>query len=91
VLAARIDYGVRIHNLVPIRFARSWGERPLLLIHGESDTLVPVRQDHELASAAGASCLTMTLPGVAHVRACESDPEASIRVVGSFFHDHLSL
>jgi uncharacterized protein len=90
LLAARIIYGVRTDNLVPTRFARSWGERPLLLIHGESDTLVPVSQAHELASAVGASCLTMTLPGVNHVQAYETDPEAYIRVVGSFFHDHLS-
>jgi pimeloyl-ACP methyl ester carboxylesterase len=90
LLAARFVYGVRTDNLVPIRFARAWGGRPLLLIHGESDTLVPVSQAHELAGAVGASCLTMTLPGVDHVQAYESDPEAYIRVVGSFFHDHLS-
>ena len=60
------------------------------MIHGESDTLVPVSQAYELASAVGASCLTMTLPGVDHVQAYDSDPEAYIRVVGSFFHDHLS-
>jgi pimeloyl-ACP methyl ester carboxylesterase len=90
LLAARFVYGVRTDNLVPIRFARAWGGRPLLLIHGESDTLVPVSQAHELAGAVGASCLTMMLPGVDHVQAYESDPEAYIRVVGSFFHDHLS-
>ena len=90
LLAAHIVYGVRTDNLVPIRFARAWGGRPLLLIHGESDTLVPVSQAYELASAVGTSCLTMTLPGVDHVQAYESDPDAYIRVVGSFFHDHLS-
>ena len=90
LLAARMVYGVRTDNLVPIRFARLWGERPLLVIHGESDTLVPVSQAHQIASAIGASCLTMTLPGVDHVQAYESDPEAYVRVVGSFFHEHLS-
>ena len=32
----------------------------------------------------------MTLPGVDHVQAYDSDPQAYIRVVGSFFRDHLS-
>ena len=49
LLAARWIYGVRTDDLVPIRFARSWGERPVLLIHGESDTTVPVGQAAKLA------------------------------------------
>jgi len=90
LLAARWVYGVRTDDLVPTRFARAWGERPLLVIHGESDTIVPVSQARELASAAGACCLTMTLPGVDHVKCYESDPEGYVRVVGTFFDDHLS-
>jgi uncharacterized protein len=89
LLAARVIYGVRTDDLVPIRSARAWGERPLLVIHGESDTLVPLSQAREIASAAGASCLTLMLPGVDHVQAYNSDPKAYIRVVSSFFRDHL--
>jgi pimeloyl-ACP methyl ester carboxylesterase len=83
LLAARVIYGVRTDDLIPIRSAGEWGNRPLLLIHGESDTLVPVSQAREIATAVGASCLTMTLPGVDHVQAYQSDPKAYIRVVGS--------
>jgi uncharacterized protein len=90
LLAARLIYGVRTDDLVPIRSARAWGERPLLLIHGESDTIVPVSQAHALAEAAGSSCLTMTLPGVDHVQAYDSDPEGYVTTVGTFFNDHLS-
>jgi dipeptidyl aminopeptidase/acylaminoacyl peptidase len=90
LLAARLLYGVRTDDLVPIQFARDWGGRPLLLIHGESDALVPVSQARELAAAAGKSCTTMTLPGVDHVQAYNSDPEAYVRLVGSFFRDHLT-
>jgi uncharacterized protein len=90
LLAARFIFGVRTDDLVPIRSARAWGERPLLLIHGESDTLVPVSQAHALAEAAGTSCLTVTLPGVDHVQAYESDPEGYVSTVGAFFTDHLS-
>ena len=73
--AARWVFGVRTDDLVPIKAARSWGDRPLLLIHGESDSIVPVSQAFELASAAGASCLTMTLPGVEHVQAVRGGPQ----------------
>jgi uncharacterized protein len=90
LLAARWVYGARTDDLVPTRFARAWGERPLLVIHGESDTIVPVSQARELASAAGACCLTMTLPGVDHVKCYDSDPAGYVRVVGAFFNDHLT-
>ncbi|HZW32219.1 MAG TPA: alpha/beta hydrolase, partial [Isosphaeraceae bacterium] len=90
LLAARWIFGVRTDDLVPIRSARSWGERPLLLIHGESDTIVPVSQARELARNLGTSCMTLTLPGVEHVQAYDSDPAGYVETVGTFFDDHLS-
>ncbi len=90
LLAARLVYGVRTDDLVPIRFARDWGQRPLLLIHGESDSIVPVSQARELATAAGSMCLTMTLPGVDHVQAYQSDPRGYVALVGGFFSAHLT-
>jgi uncharacterized protein len=88
--AARWVYGVRTDDLVPIKAARSWGNRPLLLIHGESDSIVPVSQAYQLADAAGASCLTLMLPGVEHVQAYQSDPQAYVSLIEDFFQDHLS-
>src|SRR4029077_7824819 len=79
LLAARWIFGVRTDDLVPIRFARSWGGGALLLIHGESDTIVPVSQTYELARNLGASCLTLTLPGVEHIQAYETNPEGYVR------------
>jgi pimeloyl-ACP methyl ester carboxylesterase len=90
LLAARWVYGARTDDLVPTRFARAWGERPLLVIHGESDTIVPVSQARELAKAAGSCCLTMTMPGVDHVKCYESDPAGYVRLVGTFFDEHLT-
>jgi pimeloyl-ACP methyl ester carboxylesterase len=89
LLAARWVYGVRTDDLIPTRFARAWGERPLLLIHGTSDSTVPFSQAEELARAAGNTCLTRLLPGVEHVKAYQSDPEGYVQVVGTFFNDHL--
>jgi pimeloyl-ACP methyl ester carboxylesterase len=90
LLAARFCYGVRTDDLIPIRFARAWGDRPLLLIHGESDSIVPLKQAHQLAQAVGSSCLTVTLPGVDHVKAYESDPDNYVKLVGQFFNSHLT-
>ncbi len=81
--AARLFYGLRTEELVPIKAAASWGDRPLLLIHGESDSIVPVAQALRLGRAAGASCLTLTLPGVEHVQAYHSDPEKYVEAVTS--------
>lgn len=87
--AARLFYGLRAEELVPIKAAASWGDRPLLLIHGESDSTVPVAQALRLGRAAGASCMTLTLPGVEHVQAYRSDPEKYVDLITAFFHDHL--
>jgi len=88
--AARLAYGVRTDDLVPIRSARRWGNRPLLLIHGEADSIVPVSQARSLAAAAGPWCQAVTLPGVEHVQAYDYDPERYVAAVDSFFNSHLS-
>ena len=88
--AARLAYGVRTDDLIPIRSAKSWGSRPLLLIHGEADMTVPVRQARLLASAAGPTCRTVVLPGIDHVKAYESDPENYVSAVDAFFRRNLS-
>lgn len=90
LLAARWAFGIRTDDLVPIRIARTWGARPVLLIHGESDTIVPLKQARELKRTLGASCLMLTLPGVEHVQAYASDRERYIRIVSTFFLSHLS-
>lgn len=90
LLAARYCYGVRTDDLIPIRYARAWGQRPLLLIHGECDSIVPVNQAQQLAEAVGSSCRTVTLPGVDHVQAYQSDPENYVKLVGRFFNSTLT-
>jgi len=89
LFAAHRAFGVRTDDLVPIRSARRWGLRPLLLIHGEADTVVPVRQARDLARAAGPSCSEVTLPGVEHVAAYRRDPRGYVAAVDGFFRSHL--
>ena len=88
--AAHLAYGVRTDDLVPIRSAHLWGQRPLLLIHGEADSIVPVSQAKRLAQAAGPWCRAVTLPGVEHAQAYDCDPERYVSAVESFFNQYLS-
>jgi len=88
--AAHLAYGVRTDDLIPIRSARSWGRRPLLLIHGESDTTVPARQARRLAEAAGSWCQTVMVPGVEHVEAYRVNPARYVSRVDAFLHQNLT-
>jgi uncharacterized protein len=88
--AAHLAYGVRTDDLIPIRSARSWGKRPLLLIHGEADTTVPARQARLLARAAGSSCQTLMVPGVEHVEAYRVNPAKYVSRVDSFLQKNLT-
>jgi pimeloyl-ACP methyl ester carboxylesterase len=87
--AARLLFGVRTDDLVPIRFARRWGRRPLLMFHGEADSIVPVRQARQLAEAAGPSCRAVILPDVEHVQAYFYNPRRYVSTVHAFFQQHL--
>jgi len=88
--AARVAYGVRTDDLIPTRSARSWGRRPLLLIHGGADSTVPVRQARLIARAAGPSCQAVVLPGVEHTQAYRTDPEQYVAAVDTFFRHNLA-
>jgi len=85
LLAARLAFGVRTDDLVPLRSALNWGARPLLLIHGEADSVVPVRQARQIARAIGPTCQAVTLPGVEHVGAYGRDPARYVAAVDRFF------
>ncbi len=88
--AAHLAFGVRTDDLIPIRSARSWGRRPLLLIHGEADTIVPAQQARMLASALGATCQTVMVPGVEHVEAYRMNPERYVSRVDRFLQKNLT-
>lgn len=87
--AARIAFGVRTDNLLPVRSALLWGRRPLLLIHGEADSIVPVQQARQLARAIGPTCQSVILPGVEHVGAYNDSPDRYITAVDRFFDRNL--
>lgn len=89
LLAARLAYGVRTDDLVPLRVAHLWEGRPLLLIHGGADRMVPPGHSQQLAGQAGATCQLYLRPGVTHADAYRCDPEWYIRTIDEFFERHL--
>jgi alpha-beta hydrolase superfamily lysophospholipase len=89
LFAAHRAYGIRTDDIRPARSASDWRGRPILLIHGEADTTVPVRQSREIARTLGSSCTLVTLPGVEHVEAYRSNPKEYVDRAQAFFNKHL--
>lgn len=90
LFAAHRVFGLDAGNLVPIRLVKHWGDRPILLLHGEADTTVPLQQARRLARALGPSCRLLTWPGVGHVELYHSDPNRYIDLVDEFFRRNLA-
>jgi alpha-beta hydrolase superfamily lysophospholipase len=90
LFVAHRAFGIRTDDLKPIRSAAAWGSRPLLLIHGEADSIVPVRHAYALAEALGPACEAILLPGVEHVRAFRADKSGYVARVDEFFDGHLA-
>lgn len=89
LLAARLVYGVRTDDLVPARLASGWGDRPMLLIHGTADSIVPYDQGRAIAEAVGPACVLVTLPGVEHAMAYRDDRIGYVDRLDRFFGAHL--
>jgi alpha-beta hydrolase superfamily lysophospholipase len=90
LLAARVAFDVPVGDLVPIRAAARWGDRPLLVIHGTADHLVPPDQSRRLAGAAGPSAELVIVPGVRHIEAHKADPSGYTDRLAAFLDAHLA-
>jgi alpha-beta hydrolase superfamily lysophospholipase len=75
-----IDLVRWIHRLAP---------RPLLLIFGEQDVIVPKSEIDRLCVRAGESKEVWRVPGVGHRRIEQSQPEAYRQRITQFFSAHL--
>ena len=89
ICAAQLCYGLPSDGVDPIRFAKDWGERPLLLIHGVEDLVVPISQAQELEHAIGSSCQLYSWQDAGHIEAYQKHKEEYVRKVGDFFDRHL--
>jgi pimeloyl-ACP methyl ester carboxylesterase len=74
-------YAIRPIDGLPALAARGV---PLLVIHGEGDTLVPVGHGRRLAAAYGPGVETYFVPGAAHVGSFKVDPETYLARLTAF-------
>lgn len=82
--ATRLRYGYRFHEVAPVEAIARIAPRPLLLVHGEDDPVIPVEHAHRLAAAAGERARLRIVPGVGHCGAYFADRPGYIAQVGDF-------
>jgi uncharacterized protein len=91
ILMGRIMYGIDLADDLPVRAVARLGTRPVLLIHGTSDDMVPVAHAYMLQKA-GANDPNLQLwivPNVCHTCAYTSNPEEYTKRVIDFFDRNL--
>jgi pimeloyl-ACP methyl ester carboxylesterase len=81
VLMARTLLGVDAYGIRPIDGLPALAARgvPLLAIHGEADSLIPIHHGQRLAAAYGPGAETHFVPGAGHVRSYVTDPDTYTR------------
>lgn len=87
----RLLYGIDYANNIPARAVTRLGSRPVLLIHGTSDQLIPVSHAYMLLQA-GANDPNLQLwivPNACHTCAYRQNPEEYSKRVLAFFDENL--
>jgi alpha-beta hydrolase superfamily lysophospholipase len=82
-------HGYRFSSARPIDAVARIAPRPLLLIHGSADTVVPVEHAHRLYDAAGEPHELWVAEGAEHCGAYFADRQAYCRRVVGFFDQYL--
>jgi dipeptidyl aminopeptidase/acylaminoacyl peptidase len=81
--------GYDSRDVVPVEAIRHIAPRPVFLIHGPEDHLVPVRHARMLREAAGGPVELWEVPGAGHVGCHATAPEEYERRVVGFFRGAL--
>lgn len=85
-------------GVVSLRTGLRWGQLdllervdelddPILLFHGDADTVVPIEGSEELAAARPDLVEYVRVPGAAHVRSWETDPDGYEKALLRFLDD----
>ncbi|WP_392508081.1 alpha/beta hydrolase [Naumannella halotolerans] len=83
-LATGIRYRYRFDDVRPIDVIGKLSPRPLLLLHAEDDTIIPIDHAHRLLAAAGEPKELITYPGFDHCGGYFADRPAFIARVAEF-------
>ncbi|MGA7670724.1 MAG: alpha/beta hydrolase [Nitrolancea sp.] len=83
--------GASVHQVRPVKVIGSISPRPIFIIHGTADTVVPPENSEQNFDAAGQPKQIWWVPGAGHVEARTLDPnEYQLRVI-QFFHQSLDV
>ena len=94
VLMSRLMYGIHASEVKPAEAAARFAPRPLLVIHGDADGLIPVENAGRIWRARYGDgtpdpATYYIVPGADHTQAYKSDNAAYLALVGGFFEEHL--
>jgi pimeloyl-ACP methyl ester carboxylesterase len=89
VFIAKPLVGIDLYAIRPVDHVLLLARRgvPLLVIHGEADSTIPVSHALRIAAAYGPAVKTLLAPGAEHVRSYESDPQTYLDRVMRFLDD----
>lgn len=87
----RLRYGYRFNAVRPVDAVSAIAPRPLLLIHGTDDTVIPVQHAYDLAARLPGKTTLWVLPGVQHCGAYFADREEYVRRVTTFIDTAMSM
>jgi pimeloyl-ACP methyl ester carboxylesterase len=82
--------GADVLEVDPESAVRSWQPRPLLVIHGENDTMVPWEHGRRLADAAGGHGELWLVRGAGHTACFRKCRDEYVARTVRFFSTHLS-
>lgn len=89
LLMARLLRGIKIGEVRPEEAVRKLNGRRLLLIHGDSDLLVPPENIQKLKEAAGDTAQTWIIKGAGHVGSYYIKPQQYVNRLLTFFQTEL--
>jgi pimeloyl-ACP methyl ester carboxylesterase len=91
-------YKIEVDDAAPVQAVKQIAPRPLLLVHGTEDPLIPYEQAERLKAAAGSSARLWPLRGAAHTQGVRLVPHCArpaptrdlfLRRAVAFFERHL--
>jgi fermentation-respiration switch protein FrsA (DUF1100 family) len=91
---SRLMYGIHASEVKPAEAAARFAPRPLLVIHGDADELIPVASAGRIWHARYGEgtpdpATYYVVPGAGHTQAYKSGNAAYLALVGNFFEQHL--
>ena len=81
--------GAVVEEVDPEAAVRTWRPRPLLVIHGDRDRVIPPGHGERLAAAGGPEAQLWIVPNAPHVGCRRVAGEEYYERVGGFFRQHL--